>query len=143
MSHKLTIGYLAKETETKVETVRWYEKVGLLGTPARSEGNYRLYATDDLKRLRFIRRARALGFSLDQVRALLDLAAQKENDCHSADVMATEHLAEIDRKISDLTALRRELAAVVSTCSGGTVAECRVLEAFAPQDAERNGSAEV
>ena len=128
----LTIGKLAKATGTNVETVRWYEKVGLLAAPVRTSGNYRSYAPGDLDRLRFIRRARDLGFTLDQVRALLDLASQPARDCGSVDELANEHLDAIDRKIADLTALRRELAALLTSCRGGTVSECRILEAFGP-----------
>jgi Cu(I)-responsive transcriptional regulator len=129
---KLTIGTMAEATGTKVETIRWYEKVGLIAAPARTGGNYRAYAPEDLARLSFIRRARDLGFSLDQVRALLDLAAQRESDCGTVDVIATEHLAEVDRKLADLAALRRELARLIATCGGGVVADCRILEALAP-----------
>lgn len=132
MSEKLTIGKLAEATGTKVETVRWYEKVGLIAPPARTGGNYRAYTPDDLARLSFIRRARDLGFSLDQVRALLDLAGQRERNCGTVDVIASEHLAEVDRKLADLTALRRELASLISMCKGGTIADCRIVEALAP-----------
>lgn len=132
MVGKLTIGKLAEATGTKVETIRWYEKVGLIAPPARTGGNYRAYSPDDLARLSFIRRARDLGFSLDQVRALLDLTKQSGRDCATVDGIASEHLAEVDRKLADLTALRRELALVISTCEGGTVADCRILEALAP-----------
>lgn len=128
----LSIGHLAKTTGTKVETIRWYEKVGLIAPPARTGGNYRAYAPDDLARLSFIRRARDLGFSLDQVRTLIDITEQRERDCGTVDVIATEHLTEVDRKIADLIALRRELAKVIATCQGGTVADCRILEALAP-----------
>jgi Cu(I)-responsive transcriptional regulator len=128
----LSIGHLAKMTGTKVETIRWYEKVGLIAPPARTGGNYRAYAPDALARLSFIRRARDLGFSLDQVRALLDLAEQRERSCGTVDVIASAHLADVDRKLADLTALRRELSRLITTCEGGTVADCRILEAFAP-----------
>jgi len=128
----LTIGKLAAATGTKVETVRYYERAGLIDPPARTDGNYRSYRSEDLERLRFIRRTRDLGFSLDEVRALLDLAAQRDRDCGTVDKLATHHLEEIDRKIADLTALRRELAGVIASCAGGIMAECRILEAFAP-----------
>lgn len=131
MTDKLTIGKLAAATSTKVETIRWYEKVGLIAPPARTGGNYRVYEPDDLARLSFIRRSRGLGFSLDQVRALLDLAGPRERDCGTTVVIASEQLAEVDRKIADLTALRRELARL-SMCKVGLVAECRILEAFTP-----------
>lgn len=129
----LTIGKLARATGTTVETVRYYEKAGLIAAPARTEGNYRSYRTEDLERLRFVRRTRDLGFSLDEVRALLDLAGQPDRDCGLVDAMSRRHLEEIDRKIADLTALRRELSGVIASCAGGTVAECRILGAFAPR----------
>ncbi|MES2453170.1 MAG: helix-turn-helix domain-containing protein [Pseudomonadota bacterium] len=129
----LTIGQLARATATKVETVRYYERIGLLAPAGRTQGNYRAYGAADLSRLSFIRRARDLGFSLDQVRNLLDLAGQGQKDCGSVDVMAQEHLAEIDRKLADLTALRRELGVLISSCEGGAMSECRILEALAPR----------
>ncbi len=131
MTH-LTIGKLAEATGTKVETVRYYERAGLIAPPARTSGNYRSYRTEDLERLRFIRRTRDLGFSLEEVRALLDMAQQRDRDCGTVDELAKRHLGDIDRKIADLKALRRELAGVISSCAGGTMAECRILDAFAP-----------
>ncbi|MDE0945423.1 MAG: MerR family DNA-binding protein, partial [Sphingobium sp.] len=89
-----------------------------------------------INRLRFIRRARDLGFTLDQVRALLDLASQPSRDCGSVDELTSGHLAMIDRKLADLAALRRELAALLTSCRGGTVSECRILEAFGPAPTE-------
>lgn len=135
MIRHLTIGKLAAETGVNVETIRYYEKAGLIAPPARTEGNYRSYRPDDVALLRFVRRTRDLGFTLEQVRALLSLSGQRDRDCGSVDVIATEHLAEVDRKIADLTALRRELAEAVASCAGGTVAECRILEAFSPDRA--------
>ncbi|WP_188053867.1 MerR family transcriptional regulator [Sphingosinithalassobacter sp. CS137] len=132
MVEQLTIGRLAKATGTKVETVRWYEKVGLIDPPGRTDANYRVYSDRDLARLSFIRRARNLGFSLDQVRALIEISDQRDRDCGTVDALAGGHLEEIDRKIADLTALRRELAEVVDSCRGGSIAECRILEALAP-----------
>lgn len=129
----LTIGDLGKATNTKVETIRYYERIGLLAKPDRTGGNYRAYGQDALARLSFIRRARDLGFSLDQVRELLTLASQDQRDCGSVDAIANSHLAEIDRKLADLAALRRELSAVIASCNGGTIAECRILESLAPR----------
>jgi Cu(I)-responsive transcriptional regulator len=128
----LTIGQLAKATATQVETIRYYEKIGLLAAPPRTAGNYRSYGQRELARLSFIRRARDLGFPLDQVRALLALSDDRCQDCATVDTIATEHLREVDRKIADLTALRRELSALVASCKGGAIAECRILEALAP-----------
>lgn len=132
MENVLTIGRLARAADTNVETIRWYEKEGLIAAPARTAGNYRSYTPHDLSRLTFIRRARDLGFPLDQVRALLDLAGEPGGDCASVDAIASTHLLTIDRKIADLTALKRELSTLLSSCRGGTVSECRILEAFGP-----------
>lgn len=127
-----TIGNLGKATGTKVETIRYYERIGLLAQPDRSEGNYRVYGRETLDRLSFIRRARALGFSLDQVRALLALAGDGNRDCATVDALAQEHLREVEEKIADLQALRRELSALVKSCRGGVVADCGIIEALSP-----------
>ena len=97
----LAIGELGKLTGTKVETIRYYERIGLLAAPKRTTGNYRAYGPAHLSRLSFIRRSRDLGFSLDQVRALLDLSDDRDRPCEAVDVIAKAHLAEIDRKIAD------------------------------------------
>ncbi len=128
-----SIGELADATGTKVETVRYYERIGILPAPKRTSGNYRAYSAGHLARLSFIRRARDLGFTLDQVRALLALADQKKQDCGTVDALAREHLADIDRKISDLKALRRELSGLIGQCKQGTIADCRILSALSPR----------
>ncbi len=128
----LSIGELAKRTRTKVETIRYYERIGLLPEPARTEGNYRSYNDVQLGRLSFIRRARNLGFSLDQVRELLDLADQRERSCEAVDMIVGQHLVEIERKIADLTALRDELSDMIERCGRGTVVDCRIIETLAP-----------
>lgn len=133
MKTHLTIGKLATATGVNIETIRYYERAGLITPPPRTQSNYRTYAEADVTRLRFIKRTRDLGFSLEQVRALLGMSGQSEKDCRTVDAIAIEHLAEVDRKIADLKALRHELAEAVASCAGGTVAECRILEAFAPK----------
>lgn len=129
----LAIGELARATGTAVETVRYYEKIGILPKPARTAGNYRSYGRAEVARLSFIRRARDLGFGLDQVRTLLSLADDHSRPCGEVDDLAQKHLSEVDRKIADLVALRQELSSLVSQCRLGTVAECRILEALGPQ----------
>lgn len=133
MAKTYSIGELASATDTKVETIRYYERVGLLPKPKRTAGNYRSYEADHLGRLSFIRRARDLGFSIDQVRNLLGLADQKERSCETVDAIARQHLVEVDRKIADLKGLRRELDAVIRQCHHGTIADCRILDALAPR----------
>ncbi|MBL8647098.1 MAG: helix-turn-helix domain-containing protein [Sphingosinicella sp.] len=129
---ELKIGALGRATDTNVETIRYYERIGLLSKPPRTGGNYRAYGAPDLNRLSFIRRARDLGFSLDQVRALLELSDDKARDCATVDELARDHLAEVERKIADLEALKAALSDLIASCCGGTVADCRILEALAP-----------
>ncbi len=126
------IGELARATGTKVETVRWYERIGLLAAPARTGRNYRAYSREHLERLSFVRRARDLGFSLEQVRELLRLSDQRDRPCEEIDLIARGHLAEVERKVADLTALGRELRQIIGQCGHGTVAECRIIEALSP-----------
>ena len=129
---QLSIGDLAKRTGTNVETIRYYERIDLMPDPARTGNNYRAYDDDHLGRLSFIRRARDLGFPLDHVRELLDLADQRDRSCEAVDVIARQHLAEVERKIADLNALRDELTDVINRCMHGTVANCRIIGALAP-----------
>lgn len=134
MTHqpKLSIGDLAKATATKVVTIRYYEQIGLLPVPARTAGRFRAYRPQDLGRLRFIRRCRDLGFTLEQVRELLGLAAQQDRECGEVDRMAREHLQGVEHKIADLQRLAEELRRISAQCSGGTIAECRIIEALSP-----------
>lgn len=129
----LKIGDLARATGTKVVTIRYYEKIGLLAAPDRSAGNYRTYDTSALERLRFIRRCRDLGFALDQIRELLELSSDVARPCAEVDDITATHLAEVERKITDLKALARELRRISATCNGsGTISNCRILDAIAP-----------
>lgn len=127
---QVTIGRLSTETGVKIETIRYYERAGLISPPLRTSGNYRSYGPKDVARLRFIKRTRDLGFSLEEVRALLDISVQQDRDCCEIDALASEHLAEVDRKIADLTSLRQQLSSMIASCRGGTVADCQILEAF-------------
>lgn len=128
----LNIGALAKQTDTKVETIRYYERIGLLPQPARTTGNYRTYGEAELNRLSFIRRARNLGFSIEQVRDLLNLSDRRDQSCAEVDALTRSHLAEVESKIADLQALQRELAAMLGQCSQGTISQCLIIEALAP-----------
>jgi len=128
-----SIGALASATGTKIETIRYYERIGLLPQPARTGGNYRAYAQPHLDRLSFIRRGRDLGFSLDDVRELLRLSDDRQRSCSEIDQIVRGHLAEVERKLVDLTMLRGELRQLIDHCQRGTVAECRIIEALAPR----------
>jgi DNA-binding transcriptional MerR regulator len=127
----LGIGELSRKTGVRIETIRYYERIGLLAPPARTAGNYRRYRETDAGRLRFIRRARALGFPIGHIGTLLDLADQRDRPCEAVDAIARDHLDEIDRRIADLTSLRRELAALVDGCSSRSIAGCRILGGLA------------
>jgi DNA-binding transcriptional MerR regulator len=131
----MRIGEMAAVTETKVETIRYYERIGLLPAPARTGGNYRAYGRAELERLSFIRRARDLGFTLGQVRELLALACEASRSCGDVDRIAREQLTAIDQKIADLLALRGELERVLESCGQATVADCRIIQMLAPKSA--------
>ncbi|MGB3042271.1 MAG: helix-turn-helix domain-containing protein [Xanthobacteraceae bacterium] len=132
-ANNLTIGQLARETGTKAETVRFYEKSGLLPVPSRTKGNYRSYDRAHLNRLSFIRRARDLGFSLDQVRTLLALSDDRNQSCAAIDTVAKEHRTEIERKIADLQSMKAELDRMIDQCGCGVVADCRIIESLSPR----------
>ena len=124
----LSIGTLARRTGAKVETIRYYERIGLMPEPGRTEGGQRRYGEAELDRLAFIRHARQLGFTLEAVRELLDLSDSPERSCGEVDAIARRHLREVERRLERLAALKRELERIVGECGRGTVADCRVLE---------------
>ena len=130
---ELSVGELAKATGTKPETIRWYEKVGLMPKPPRTSGNYRAYGAPHLNRLSFVRRCRDLGFSVEAIRALLGLADERDRDCSEVDAIARKHLAAVEHKIADLAALASELRSVIGQCHGGKISDCRIVEALAPR----------
>ncbi|WP_206455704.1 MerR family transcriptional regulator [Aurantimonas marina] len=124
----LTIGTLARQTGTKVQTIRYYEQIGLMLEPGRTEGGQRRYGQDELDRLAFIRHARQLGFPLGAIRELLELADNPQQSCTDADSIAQRQLKQVEQRILRLQALKKELKRMIAECSGGSVAECRVLE---------------
>jgi len=124
----LTIGTMAKRTGTRVQTIRYYEQIGLLPEPGRTAGGQRRYDDDDLDRLAFIRHSRDLGFGLDAIRELLDLADRPERSCSDIDAIAQKHLADVERRIARLGTLKLELERMLTECSAGRVSDCRVLE---------------
>jgi len=131
----LAIGALSERTGCKVETIRFYERARLLPAPARSPGGYRLYSNDHLKRLTFIRRARALGFSIDEVRKLLTLADERKRPCAEVRVVAGTHLEDVRARIADLRAMERVLRDTVARCTDGRKAACPLIEALYREEA--------
>lgn len=129
-STRFAIGSLSKRTGSNIETIRYYERVGLLPAPARSPGGYRLYGTEHLKQLTFIRRARALGFSIDEVRTLLKLADERRRPCAEVRVVAAAHLEDVRARIADLKAMERVLRETVARCASGTSSHCPLIQAL-------------
>jgi DNA-binding transcriptional MerR regulator len=127
----LPIGELSRRTGVKVPTIRFYEQIGLLQSPPRTEGNQRRYGKPEVERLNFIRHSRELGFEVEDIRELLDMAASPQASCHQADSIARNHLTEIDRRIASLTALRGELNRMVEECGHGRICDCRIIEVLA------------
>ncbi|MGH7384452.1 MAG: MerR family transcriptional regulator [Candidatus Rokuibacteriota bacterium] len=125
---RFAIGVLSKRTGCNVETIRYYERAGLLPTPARSPGGYRLYATDHLRRLALVRRARALGFSIDEVRALLALADHRKRPCAEARGLAAAHLEDVRAKIASLREMERVLRDTVARCASGKGSHCPLID---------------
>ncbi|SDG59937.1 MerR family transcriptional regulator [Pelagibacterium luteolum] len=130
-----SIGDLARHTGIKVATIRYYETVGLMPPPPRTEGNQRRYGKGALDRLNFIAHARAFGFSMEAVRHLLTIAAHPEQPCEDIDALVAERLVEVEMKISGLTRLRDELSDLLHTHDGGVVRECRIIEALSDHSA--------
>jgi MerR family transcriptional regulator, mercuric resistance operon regulatory protein len=132
----LPIGALSKRSGVNIETIRYYERVKMLAPPPRTASGRRLYGTMDLRILAFIRRARELGFSLDEIRTLLRLGGPERATCREVRAIATRHLEDIRAKLSDLKKLERLLSKTVARCSGKAAPECPVLEIL---DIERTG----
>jgi len=124
----LTIGRLAEAAATKIQTIRYYETIGLLAPFTRTEGGHRLYDGEDQKRLTFIRHARELGFSIPAIRELLSLSDNPETSCERADDIASRQLEEVEQRLTRLQALRKELKRMVAECGHGRVCDCRVIE---------------
>jgi DNA-binding transcriptional MerR regulator len=127
----ISIGALSNLTGVKVPTIRYYESIGLLAHAARTESNRRTYIQDDINRLQFVRHARELGFEIEAIRQLIDIASDPTRHCAEVDEIARRHLADIDYRIARLSALRIEVQRMVENCSRGLVSECRVIEVLA------------
>jgi MerR family mercuric resistance operon transcriptional regulator len=125
-----SIGELSKQSGVNIETIRYYEKIGVMPAPSRSAGGYRIYGADHLKRLSFVRRSRQLGFSLDEIRGLLRLVDGQAYTCAEVHSLTLNHVAEIRRKIDDLKRLKRVMAEMAAQCSGERVPECAIIDAL-------------
>ena len=128
----MKIGELARAAGVPIDTVRYYERQGLLPLPARTASGYRQYGHDDAARLRFVRRAKALGFTLEEIRELLGLSARREADMAGMKAAAMQKLADIDDKLAELQRMRAGLDSLIASCPGhGALEHCPILDALA------------
>jgi len=126
----IPIGAAARRSGVNIETIRFYERSGLLKAPPRTAGGHRVYDTDGVKRLNFVRRARELGFTLDQIRDLLALADEAETSCAEVAVLANDQLDAVRGRLADLARMETVLAAMIERCEHGTIPDCPILEAL-------------
>jgi Cu(I)-responsive transcriptional regulator len=127
----MNIGALAKETGIAAKTIRYYESVGLIAAPARSGGNYRIYGERDLATLRFVQRARNLGFSVREVGDLVALWQDRRRASADVRSLATTHLGEIERKLKELEAMRATLDHLIKRCHGNKRPDCPIIDELA------------
>ena len=134
MSKLVTIGKVSQLTECNIETIRYYEKEGLLPPPARSAGGHRLYSQTQIERLTFIRRARQLGFSMQEIKQLHSIVDRQTVSCESVKKIADEHIEDIAAKIADLVKMQSVLTDLSRQCSGEDVPDCPIISALQATD---------
>lgn len=126
----IPIGEVSRQTGCNIETIRYYERISILPAPRRSGGRYRMYGAEDVGRLTFIRRARELGFTLDEVRALLALASGGVGACSEVRGLAATHLADVRARVADLQAMEATLVEAIRQCDVGEMPECPLIGAL-------------
>ena len=127
---RLTIGALSKRTVVSVETIRYYERSGILPKPPRTAGGHRLFADEHKQRLVFVRRARELGFSLNEVRALLGLTGGRRVTCAKVKSITEQHIADIRKRVKDLKRFECALGEMIERCPGDEKPDCPILDAL-------------
>lgn len=130
VSKTLSIGVLAKHTGVNIETIRFYEKQGILPVPSRSSSGRRLYGGEDLKRLSFIHQCRKLGFSLKEVESLINLVDSGDYTCEQVHEITAAHAKEVKQKIKSLTKMESVLDGMVEQCSRGKVPDCPIIDSL-------------
>lgn len=127
----LTIGQVAKQTGVKIETIRFYEREALIAQPLRNTSGYRQYSADDVRRIRFIKRAKELGFTLKEIAELLSLKADPKSSCADIKVRAAGKIKDLEERLSTLQNMKSILIQLVLTCNGkGTTKDCPILDAL-------------
>ncbi|MBR0553476.1 MerR family transcriptional regulator [Stakelama marina] len=127
----MRIGEVARKTGVKAETIRFYEREGILSPPPRTGSNYRDYGPAEATKLTFIRRARELGFSMADIRELLDLSEDADRPCAKVDAIARSQLGKVESKLEALEDMRTELARMIASCDRERISDCRIIEALA------------
>ena len=127
-SKKMSIGELSRQTGVNIETIRYFERVGMITTPARTEGGHRIYDEGHVRALSFIRRARELGFSPKEVRGILTLGGPANACCDEVQEIAAHHLEQVRSKMADLAHIERLLASTIDRCSGDHAPACAVID---------------
>ncbi|WP_417417182.1 MerR family transcriptional regulator [Hoeflea sp.] len=122
------IGALSRETTVNIETIRYYERIGIMPKPDRTDGGNRQYNHDQLKRLFFIKRCRELGFSIEEIRALLQMVDRADFTCGEVHSMTVDHLATVKKKLSDLRRLEKSLRSMAAECGKGDVPACPIID---------------
>lgn len=128
------IGALARKTGVNIETIRYYERIGILAAPPRTGGGHRMYDDDQFKRLSFVRRTRHLGFSLDEIRTLLSLIDSQSYSCEDVRDITRRHLDAIRQRIKDLRRMEHVLDEIAAQCDGGQTPDCPIIDALHPGD---------
>jgi MerR family mercuric resistance operon transcriptional regulator len=134
-SENLLIGRLSKLTGVNIETIRYYERIGIMPNPRRSEGGQRIYNESQLKRLRFVKRSRLIGFGLEEIRALLALDDQDELSCNEVYSLTEGHLKEVQEKIIELKSIENSLKLLAKQCSRGNKPDCPIIDMLYGDDA--------
>lgn len=136
----MKIGEAAAASGCHIETIRYYERIGLLKAPKRTSGGYRSYTVDDVEKLRFVSRGRDLGFSLDDIRSLLTLAAEPGGECADVDRIARAHLRDIENRVDQLNRMAEELKKVIDSCQGRSHRTCLILGSLKGTRSKRTAS---
>lgn len=126
----IPIGELSRRSKVHIETIRYYERCGVLQSPPRTNGGHRVYDEEHLKRLNFVRRSRELGFSLDEVRQMLRLVSRGDFTCEQVQELAIKHLADVRAKIADLRRMERTLKRTADQCTGDNAPDCPIIDAL-------------
>ncbi len=126
----LQIGAISRQSGVKIETIRYYERIGLTPEPGRSTGGNRIYNAENLKRLLFVRRCRGLGFAISEIRELLGMVDRPGNTCEHVYQLTGDHLASVQAKIADFGRLEQALSGMMAECSRGEVPDCPILDAL-------------